>query len=170
MKNSIYFLLFGLFMMACNPTPSNENKTIEETDTVEVPSLTSMEGKHCFLETVEHEEPVIYKGDTIRLIDSTIINLEIIGNKVTGRMDWIPAEKDSGRGTLEGTIDGNIVTALYSYTIEGSDQQQEEIFEIRKNELAVKIGELVEYENMVLRFKDPNTAVFRDVFPRVPCD
>ena len=156
--------------MACNPTTSTETPPETEDNTIEVPSLTSFEGKHCFLETIQHEDMIIMKGDTIFFIDSTIVNLEITGDKVTGRMDWIPAQKDSGRGTLEGTIEGNTVTALYSYTIEGSEQAEEKIFEIRENELAVKVGELGEDQNMVLRLKDPEGAEFREILPRVPCD
>ena len=169
MKHLIYLLFFGLLLFSCNPKVETETGTIIEYD-VEVPILTSMDGKHCFLETIKHKDVTVIDGDTIQLVDSTIVNLEISGNKVIGRMDWIPAEKDSGRGTLEGTIDGNVATLLYSYTIEGSEQQQEEIFEIRGDELAIKIGELAEDQNMVLRFKNPDTAVFRDVLPRVPCD
>jgi hypothetical protein len=170
MKNLIYFLCFGCFLIACNPTPSVETETTVENNVIEVPRLTSMEGKHCFLETLKHKDVAIIDGDTIQFVDSTIVNLEISGNKVTGRMDWIPAEKDSGRGTLEGTIDGNTVTVLYSYTIEGSDQQEEKMFEIRNYELAVYTAELEEDENMVLRIKDSSTITFGYTLPRVPCD
>jgi hypothetical protein len=162
--------MFWLPDHRCSPTPLAETETIAENDFVEIASLTSMEGKHCFLQTTKYKEAVVMYGDTIQFIDSVVINLEIIGNKVTGKMDWIPAEKDSARGTLEGTIDGNTVTVLYSYTIEGSDQQEEKVFEIREHELAMKVGELEEDENMVLKLKDPTTATFREILPRVPCD
>lgn len=158
--------------MACNPITSSENDTFEGEgdDIIEVPSLTSMEGKHCFLGTVTHDNMIISKGDTILFIDSTIVNLEVAGTRVTGTMDWLPAEQDGARGTLTGTIDGNTATVLYSYTIEGSDQQEEKIFEIRENELAVKVGELEEDESGGLKMKNPAKAIYGEIIPRVPCD
>ena len=67
MKNLICFLFLGLFIIACTPTPSAEVDTPKEDNVIEVPSLSSMEGKHCFLETLKYKMPIIHKNDTIYL-------------------------------------------------------------------------------------------------------
>jgi len=51
--------------------------------------------------------------------DTTKVAFTITDNQVIGQMDWIPFEKDAKKGSLKGTIDGNIVRALWTYMQEG---------------------------------------------------
>lgn len=152
--------------MSCNTTTENTNS---EGDKEEITPM-SFDGKHCFLETVPHEPIITGNGDTIHFIDSTVIQLKIAGDKVKGIFNWMPAEKDQAYGTVKGTIKDDIIKAVYSYTIEGSDQKEEKIFQLRKDAIAIKIGELEEDAEGVLRLKDADKAEFNEVILKVPCD
>lgn len=50
--------------------------------------------------------------------------------KVYGSHHWIPTEMDGAHGHLDGTIKGNIVRVTYNYTIEGSEQSEEQVYKI----------------------------------------
>ena len=41
---------------------------------------------------------------------------------VSGNYNWIPAEKDQRKGTLDGTLTDNTVTAQYRFIQEGMEQ------------------------------------------------
>lgn len=78
-------------------TPS----TSQINDTAKVSSL-------CFLRTEGHSAK-----------DSTSVELVIKGVAVTGQMNWIPYQKDSRKGTLTGTINGEKINAVWSFMQEG---------------------------------------------------
>jgi len=170
MKNIMYFFIASLFIMSCNTTIEHTDFEGEGDDIIEVDLPKSFEGKHCFLETLPHEPFVSDGGDTIHFVDSTVIQLEIVGDQVKGVFNWMPAEKDQAHGTLEGTIKDDIIRALYSYTIEGDEQQEEKIFQLRDAAIAVKTGELEEDAKGVLKLKDEAKAEFNEVILKVPCD
>ncbi|MEM6318237.1 MAG: hypothetical protein AAF960_11250 [Bacteroidota bacterium] len=161
MKN--LFLLFIICLsFACGNNANQKTDEPAQTPTASTPQLpenTSLDGNYCFVAS--------YGVDSLYQ-DTTAVRLTIIGNKVTGTYDWIPAGKDSGRGTLSGTIADNIITALYDYTIEGSNQQEEKVFRLEDNQLVEKRGELHEV-NGVLKLKNPETATFSAVLPKVDC-
>jgi len=100
--------------------------------------------------------------------DTTSVKLTIIGNEVIGTYNWIPAGKDSARGTLTGTIKNKVITAIYDYVIEGSNQKEEMIFKMEINQLLVKKGALEEVDG-ILKLKNPETTTFSEVIPRVIC-
>lgn len=155
-------LFFGLFLISCQNTSANE-QAVESDDqpieTVTEPEETILNNTYCFVSTF---------GQNANYQDTTFVKLTIIGDEVTGRYDWIPAGKDSARGILNGTIENGIITAIYDYTIEGSQQKEEMIFKMEVNQLLVKKGELEEVGN-ILKLKDPDSATFSEVIPRVIC-
>lgn len=51
--------------------------------------------------------------------DTTNVELVKKGNDVTGQMSWLPFEKDSRKGTLNGTLKGDTVYAVWSFMQEG---------------------------------------------------
>lgn len=107
-------------------------------------------------------------GDTPKQ-DSMIAEFIVDGHKISGRLDWIPYEKDSGRGSVLGVMDGGIITGVYNYVIEGSRQKEEVIFKMSDAHLIKKVGELAEKDG-ILKLKNPETAVFRDTLYRIDCD
>ena len=70
--------------------------------------------------------------------DTTNVNITINGNNVTGKMEWIPKEKDIMRGTLAGTLSGNTIKALWAYKQEGVKGSIHVEFQLRGNALAQK--------------------------------
>lgn len=57
------------------------------------------------------------------------------GGKVYGNHHWIPTEMDGAHGYLDGTVQGDIVRVVYNYTIEGSEQSEEQVYKIDGNKL-----------------------------------
>jgi len=96
----------SLLMAACS---SNSKKT-EITDstktdsTVVTTTVDTAAGSRCFLLT---------EGKTSR--DSTSIEFAIKGNKLTGQMNWLPYQKDKREGTLNGTVKGDTINAVWSF-------------------------------------------------------
>ena len=101
--------------------------------------------------------------------DITKVTLRIDDKKVTGTMDWVPFEKDSGRGTLSGSLlpDGQM-DVLFDYVIEGSHQTETKFMKIVDNNLHIKHGELEDKKyNGNLTYKDPAKAVYNEIIK--PC-
>ncbi len=103
--------------------------------------------------------------------DVTTVKLTIIGNAVSGKMDWIPYEKDSARGTLQGfkNAEGEL-DLMYDYMIEGSQQTETKIMKIEDGKLLVKVGELLDPKNDGnLVYKDVSQAKFSEVLEATSC-
>lgn len=100
--------------------------------------------------------------------DVTTVTLTVSGDKVVGRMDWVPFEKDSARGTLSGTLANGEMNLLYDYMIEGARQTEEKIMKIEDGKLLIKHGELLDPKyNGNLIYKDSSTAVYNEILE--PC-
>ncbi|HSI24536.1 MAG TPA: hypothetical protein VK952_02840 [Methylotenera sp.] len=103
--------------------------------------------------------------------DVTTVKLTIIGNAVSGKMDWIPYEKDSARGTLQGTKnEAGELDLIYDYIIEGSQQTETKIMRIEGGKLLLKVGELLDPKNDGnLVYKDVSQAAFSEVLEATSC-
>ena len=103
--------------------------------------------------------------------DITDVQLTILGNAVTGKMDWIPYEKDSARGTLRGFKNATGELDLtYDYMIEGSQQTETKIMKIEDGKLLVKVGELLDPKNDGnLVYKEVSQAKYSEVLEATSC-
>jgi hypothetical protein len=129
-----------------------------------------------FIDTYYTSPKTLYASENIDFCffknqnrDITKITLRIDDKKVTGTMDWVPYEKDSGRGTLSGTLlpDGQM-DLMFDYMIEGSHQTETKIMKIENNKLFIKHGELEDKKyNGNLTYKDPEKAVYNEIIE--PC-
>lgn len=70
--------------------------------------------------------------------DTTTVRFTIGADKLEGEMNWIPKEKDSRKGVLVGTIDGDEITAVWRYMQEGMEDSMEVKFKFAPNQLAQK--------------------------------
>lgn len=154
--------LFRLFtfviliaVSACqNQTKSTDTNTQESPPTVSAAAFG--DGNHCYEMRIGQ--------------DVTNVKLVVNGNEVTGEMNWIPFEKDGGRGTLQGTRNGNEIVAIWSYVIEGSNQTEEVRFKIEGEQLLRKTGELVDANNDGnLKLKDPANVPYSERFTKISC-
>ncbi|MFD2144723.1 hypothetical protein [Mucilaginibacter antarcticus] len=98
-----------LFIAAC--TSSTKTEVIDSTTNISRDTLVT-DGKDtsavysvCFLHTMGK--------------DSTAVEFMVTGNKVTGHLNWLPYQKDSRKGTLEGTIKNDTIRAAWSFMQEG---------------------------------------------------
>jgi hypothetical protein len=135
MKRIILFGIASLFIVACssNTNKSGKTDTVIAGDTLakakstpttnNTPTVTSL----CFLR-------IEGKGKS----DTTSIELVIKGNKVTGQMNWLPYQKDSRKGTLEGTIKGDTLQAKWSFMQEGTKDTMNLKFKLDGGQLSQK--------------------------------
>lgn len=145
----VFAIIATLFAVAC------QQKTGANADAKTAAALT--DGTYCYEYRVGQ--------------DVTNVKLVIAGNEVTGEMNWIPFEKDSGRGVLKGLRDGNEITAVWIYVIEGSNQTEEVRFKIEGDQLLRKTGELVDANNDGnLKLKDPASAPYGEPYTKVACE
>jgi len=155
----LFILLFITCLIACQSNTTQQAPEVDQPSITIEPEETALTETYCF---------VLSYGVDPKYQDTTTANLTIVGSNVTGTYDWIPAEKDSARGVLTGTKNGDIITAIYDYVIEGSKQREEKIFKMEVNQLLVKRGELHEVDG-VLKLKNPEIAKFSEIIPRVIC-
>lgn len=146
----IALLLLGA-IFACQPKSKSSQEVENSTST----EFQVEDGTTCYL---------FSEGQ-----DSTFLTLTIAGNTVTGRMEWVPWEKDGARGDLTGKLEGNKVTADWNYTIEGSEQAEEKVFIIEKDAVGEMTGELTEVAGGKLVLKDPADAKIGSYLTKVPC-
>lgn len=95
--------------------------------------------------------------------------MTIDGDQVTGTQLWLPKEKDGARGTLDGIVNGDVIQVLYSYTIEGSDQSEEEVLKLDGDKLFIGEGELAAdpKDDSRMNLKEPNKVAFKTVLKKV---
>ena len=101
--------------------------------------------------------------------DSTRIALSIEnGEKVSGTKVWQPKNEHGARGYLEGIVNGDVIQALWSYEIEGSEQSEEMVLKLEGDKLLIGEGELVEGGNGRMNLKEPNSVAFTTSLKKVP--
>jgi hypothetical protein len=156
MKKMTFALAMSLLFCAC------ENSKPQATTTVTEPPKPVVEAL-----------PPTIKADTTCFVqklkkDISEIQLVIAGNDVTGEYHWHPYQKDGGHGTLKGTKKDNMITADWSYTIEGSNQIEEVVFKMEGDKLLKAAGALEDKSGRLV-IKDMTKVKFSEVFNKVNC-
>jgi len=103
----------------------------------------------------------------------TRISLIIDGDKVTGTQNWLPKQPDGhgAHGTLDGIITGGgIIQVLFEYTIEGSEQSEEEVLKLDGDKLFIGEGQLLQdpKNDTRLNLQEPNKVAFKQALKRIP--
>ncbi|MCX6854609.1 MAG: hypothetical protein NTV80_06860, partial [Verrucomicrobia bacterium] len=83
--------------------------------------------------------------------ETTRVMLTIKDGKVTGSHEWLPTEKDGAHGTISGSIKDGLISAIYSYELEGAEQSQEQLYKLKGDTLLLGEGELVDPKNNAKR-------------------
>ncbi|MEM1242476.1 MAG: hypothetical protein AAGI45_21815 [Cyanobacteria bacterium P01_H01_bin.26] len=68
--------------------------------------------------------------------------IEIDGDRAVGEYDWLPAFKDQRTGRFEGSVDGQIVSAVYEYTQEGQSGTTPISIKLESEQVVVEGGPL----------------------------
>lgn len=112
-----YIILFCIASIALASCTSSSNKKTAGTDTA-INGDTLAKSKSA---PTTNNTPTAYALCFLRTEgkDSTSIEFVIQGDKLTGQMNWLPYQKDSRKGTLDGVIKDNIIKAKWSFMQEG---------------------------------------------------
>ncbi len=90
------------------------------------------------------------------------IQLQFIGNDVTGTLNYSLAEKDSNNGTIKGKVKNNILIADYTFYSEGNQSTRQVAFQFTENKLIEGYGEMT---NEGTQFKDVTKLNFDSKMP-----
>ena len=156
---ALFLAIFSLILLAaCNKADAPETNINKPSGVPVITSNSIIDGTYCFRKLFNQ--------------DVTNIQLTILGSAVTGKMDWIPYEKDSARGTLQGSINAlGELDLIYDYMIEGSQQTETKIMKIGDGKLLIKMGELLDPKNDGnLVYKEVSQAKFSEVLEPVKCN
>lgn len=102
----------------------------------------------------------------------TRIALTIDGDQVTGTQNWLPKQPDGhgAHGTISGKVTDGIIRVLYEYTIEGSEQSEEEVLKLDGDKLYIGEGQLLAdpKNDAHLKLEDPSKVVFKKPLSKIP--
>jgi hypothetical protein len=129
MRIKLCSLLAALFAVSCsgNHKVGADHLSREDTLLANAPNAPVVNMQYCF-----------YHADGSNPEDTTAVNMLINGDKVTGKMSWQPKEKDRRKGTIDGTLKGNGIKVLWSFTQEGKKDTMSVEFQLRGDALAQK--------------------------------
>ncbi len=107
-----------------------------------------------------------------RMPDGSVLSFQYTDyyDDIVGILDYSFAEKDGAHGTFKGKKEGNVITAVWGYVVEGSQQQEEIMVKIEGDNAIKASGELMETPGGLLKLKDPAGASWVETFGRVQCD
>lgn len=105
--------------------------------------------------------------------DSTRISLVIEDDQVSGTQEWLPKQPDGhgAHGTISGIHSGGgIMRVLFEYTIEGSEQSEEQVLKLEGDKLFIGEGQLKEdpKNSSRLKLQDPGKVAFKKVLKKIP--
>jgi hypothetical protein len=131
-KIKLCLLVAGMMAASCSGNHSSNTDTLSSAgkkDTVLANAADApvVNMQYCF-----------YHTDGTAAQDTTMVNMLINGSKVTGKMSWLPKEKDARKGTITGTLSGNAIKAVWAFAQEGSKDTMNVEFQLRGNALAQK--------------------------------
>jgi hypothetical protein len=131
MKYINLFCIVLLLITSCsskNSKPVNKDSVVAA-DTVKLTKASNPSAANslCFLRTEGKDNQ-----------DSTCVELIIKGDKVSGQMSWMPDQKDSRKGILEGAIKGDTINAVWSFMQEGTKDTLNLKFKLDNNKLFQK--------------------------------
>ena len=94
-------------------------------------------------------------GDTILLKQTRI------GDVVTGTLVYDFKEKDDNRGTIQGSMRGNLFIADYTFQSEGVQSVRQVAFKLQENSLIEGYGDIITQDDKVI-FKNLDSLKFNE--------
>lgn len=128
-----YAIVCALALASCSGNGRKSGDSVTNGDTARDTSLATglntpaQNMEYCFVHT-----------DGTSAQDTTSVHLVINANKVSGDMNWIPAEKDARKGKLLGTLNGDKINAVWSFGQEGTQDTMAVEFKLSSQQLAQK--------------------------------
>ncbi|MEO8587898.1 MAG: hypothetical protein ABI432_00875 [Flavobacteriales bacterium] len=144
-------------LAACDTKSPDPNVTVTQV----VPTSHSQPRTRCFLSVTPSTE-----GE--KRVDTVLVQVTVADDRVFGRMDWIPGERDRMLGVLDGTVKNDTITAVYSYEYQGMSYNEQRLLHFGKDYITMLTGEMIEQDGMMV-LKDPTKAVESTKVPEVHC-
>lgn len=129
MKKYLIICAVGLASCTGNSDRNNRHADMVTDDNIGTTELSTplQNERYCFIRT---------EGNSNQ--DTTTVHFILNNDRVDGEMNWIPYEKDSRRGKLNGTISGDEITAVWHYMQEGMQDTMLVMFRLSSQQLAQK--------------------------------
>ena len=152
MKSTHFIILLGL-LAACNSKPKEKEKEAQSEPPTNAPAA---EAITCYQYATA--------ADTITL---KLVNM---GGTVGGALIYKLKEKDMNAGTINGTLNGDLLLADYTFKSEGTQSTRQVAFKKTGNTFIEGYGESVEV-NGKEKFKDVDSIVFSSSMKlqEIPC-
>lgn len=161
-KIAMAIFAVSTILVACE---SKETKDSENTTTTN----TTEESK----EVIETPKPVV--SDAMCYASNTDGNdvemrLDRSGDNVTGTLNYALKEKDSNKGTISGTMNGDVLIADYTFNAEGTTSVRQVAYQVKDGKATEGYGDMEE-KNGKMVFKDPANISFGKgvVLTKVDC-
>ncbi|MGZ5286669.1 MAG: hypothetical protein ACXWB9_05775 [Flavisolibacter sp.] len=116
--------------------------------------------------------PVDFSGCYISVIgrDTFAAHFKQQERQVTGRLSFDNYEKDGSSGTVNGRIDGNIISLTYLFQSEGMQSVMDVYFKMTGDTMVRGIGEM-NARGDTAYFVDPGAIQYEgSVFKKIPCE
>ncbi|MGE9310705.1 hypothetical protein ACLOAU_03640 [Niabella sp. CJ426] len=124
---SFFYILIASILFACNSAPQQgDDSSKDSTAAVMADKTEPVAGEQCYL--------------FIAAKDTYALKLNIIDKSVKGTAVFKNFEKDSNHGTVEGTVDGDIIRLWYNFQSEGMNSVRELYFKKQGDNLVTGIS------------------------------
>ena len=153
MKNCLALLLI-CFCIGCadNSTEPTDTSVTDQPDTTQVAGASG-----CYR--------LIVKRDTM------VVTLQQQGNAITGSMVFDNYQKDGSKGTIQGTIEGDIIKVWYDFQSEGMRSYMEVYFKLQQESLIRGLGTVATRGDTSF-YSNPADIRFTEemVYQKISCD
>jgi hypothetical protein len=146
MRN-IYIVLVAFVIVSCSNSEQKTNQTGE----------IRRNEKLCFLMT-----------DGLKNEDSTSLNIHIQDTLITGEFNYIPYEKDAAIGTISGVIKDSIIECVYTYSQEGEEFKENQIWKLKGDKILMKSAPAILDEQGNIAY-DSSKYDFNIILNKIDC-
>lgn len=146
-----------VFALSCTQSKSSSNQTENDSTIVEKPADVALaEGKSCYLGVVGK--------------DSVKMEIDRNGTDFKGFLSYKRFESDSSLGELNGTISGDTLKGNFNFLSEGMISINETYFLLKDGKLLQGWGDMVNVDDMTMKFKNPSQLTYEQGFVLSPVD
>lgn len=157
MKKVFYFIVLSVFAISCTQNKNSGNQTKDDSAVVEKPANIALaEGKSCYLGVVGK--------------DSAKLEIERNGTTFNGFLSYKRFESDSSLGEVNGTISGDTLKGSFNFLSEGMISVIDKYFLLKDGKLLEGWGDMVNVDDMTMKFEDPSQLTYGGVFTLNPTD
>lgn len=102
--------------------------------------------------------------------DTIMMQLQQKDNDLVGQLSYNNFEKDRNEGTLQGALDGDLLTGFYLFKSEGVMSVRQEVFKVVDGRLVPGYGEVIQRNDSTF-FKNPAALKFDEnrALKKRPC-